>query len=170
MDTLLITLRPVIAAEAAAEAYGTPADPEDVEQALCLRLLERAGDPPADPAAWVRAGARAEVRAARRRRRAEVPYRDDTHAAAGRTPDDPVRGLLAAEAHRAVRALPPPYRALAEALLSPEDLTYPEIARRLRVPQGSLGPRRSRCAARLRRLLAGWADDTAVAAWAHDAR
>jgi DNA-directed RNA polymerase specialized sigma24 family protein len=40
-----------------------------------------------------------------------------------------------------------------EALLSPNDLTYREIAGELGISQGSLGPERSRCLGCLRRLL-----------------
>jgi DNA-directed RNA polymerase specialized sigma24 family protein len=42
---------------------------------------------------------------------------------------------------------------LLDALLSPQDLTYREIARELGISQGSLGPERSRCLGCLRRLL-----------------
>ncbi|MYS54803.1 sigma-70 family RNA polymerase sigma factor, partial [Streptomyces sp. SID6013] len=53
----------------------------------------------------------------------------------------------------AVRRLPGRCPRLMEALLSPKDLTYREIAGELGISQGSLGPERSRCLGCLRRLL-----------------
>ncbi|MDG4862648.1 hypothetical protein P8605_31380, partial [Streptomyces sp. T-3] len=65
---------------------------------------------------------------------------------------------LRAERRRAVRAavrrLPGRCPRLMAALLSPEDLTYREIAGELGISQGSLGPERSRCLGCLRRMLA----------------
>ncbi|RBL85415.1 sigma-70 family RNA polymerase sigma factor, partial [Streptomyces cavourensis] len=43
---------------------------------------------------------------------------------------------------------------LLEAMLSPADPTYREIAGELGISQGSLGPIRSRCLGCLRRMLA----------------
>ncbi len=80
-EELLATLGPLLVAEAAAEAAGAGLDPADLEQAVWVRLLERAGTgtSPARPAGWVpwlRAAVRAEARGARRRARWEVPYDD----------------------------------------------------------------------------------------------
>ncbi|WP_374200969.1 RNA polymerase sigma factor, partial [Streptomyces bambusae] len=54
----------------------------------------------------------------------------------------------------AVARLPGRCPELMGALLSPEDLTYREIAGELGISQGSLGPIRSRCLGCLRRMLA----------------
>ncbi|MEU6808751.1 sigma-70 family RNA polymerase sigma factor [Streptomyces sp. NPDC046831] len=154
---LLISLRPLLAAEATAEAHATASEPGDLEQAVWLRLLERlaADDLPHDPHGWLRRAVRSEARRARRTARRERPY--------GAEPaDDGERGpeplALAAARGRALRAavrrLPGRCPRLLEALLSPSDLTYREIAGELGISQGSLGPERSRCLGCLRRLLA----------------
>ncbi len=48
---LIALLRSLLAAEAAAEAFGSGAEPDDLEQAVWLRLLERLrrDGPPPDP-------------------------------------------------------------------------------------------------------------------------
>ncbi|MFD8521986.1 sigma-70 family RNA polymerase sigma factor [Streptomyces capillispiralis] len=153
---LVDSLRPLLLAEAAAEAPGAGADPGDLEQAVWLRLLERldGGGPPSDPPGWLRRAVRAEARRSRRAARRESgpagePADDGRH--------DPERLALAA-AHRralrdAVRRLPGRCPELMAALLSPRDPTYREIAGELGISQGSLGPERSRCLGCLRRLL-----------------
>ncbi|MFH9075756.1 RNA polymerase sigma factor [Streptomyces alboflavus] len=153
---LVTALRPLLAAEASAEAHGCAADPGDIEQAVWLRLLEHldAGGPPADPAAWLRAAVRDEAHRTRSAARRERPYAGE--------PADPRGGpeqrLLTADRHRtlyaAVRKLPGRCPRLMAALLSPKDLTYREIAGELGMSQGSLGPERSRCLGCLRRMLA----------------
>jgi RNA polymerase sigma factor (sigma-70 family) len=56
---------------------------------------------------------------------------------------------------QAVDRLEPRDRQLVELLfLQDEPLPYDEIARRLRMPEGSIGPTRARCLQKLRRLLA----------------
>ncbi|MES4890566.1 sigma-70 family RNA polymerase sigma factor [Streptomyces sp. NPDC096012] len=155
-DDLVDTLRPLLTAEAFAEAYSSGSEPGDLEQAVWLRLLERleAGGPPPDPQGWLRKAVRAEARRIRRTTRLERPY--------GAEPADDIRPgpeQLAVTAARyralrdAVRRLPGRCPRLLEALLSPKDLTYREIAGELGISQGSLGPERSRCLGCLRRLL-----------------
>ncbi|MGW2746405.1 RNA polymerase sigma factor [Streptomyces sp. NPDC001450] len=153
---LLVTLRPLLAAEASAEAYASGGEPGDLEQAVWLRLLERleTTGPPPDPQGWLRKAVRAEARRSRRTTRLERPYgiepADDTR-------PDPEQLALAAARYRAlrdaVRRLPGRCPRLIEALLSPKDPTYREIAGELGISQGSLGPERSRCLGCLRRLL-----------------
>ncbi|WP_030243807.1 MULTISPECIES: RNA polymerase sigma factor [unclassified Streptomyces] len=153
---LVTDLRPLLNAEACAEAPAAGAEPGDLEQAVWLRLLERldAEDPPSDPQEWLRRAIRSEARRTRRTSRLEQPY-------AVEPVDDDRRGpeqlALAAARGRAlreaVRRLPGRCPRLMEALLSPEDLTYQEIAGELGISQGSLGPERSRCLGCLRRLL-----------------
>ncbi|MGW3290097.1 RNA polymerase sigma factor [Streptomyces sp. NPDC001002] len=154
---LVATLRPLLAAEASAEAYASGTEPGDLEQAVWLRLLERldSDGPPRDPQGWLRRAVRSEVRRTRRTHRIERPYETEPADEAAR---DPEHLALASARHRAlrdaVRRLPGRCPRLLEALLSPKDLTYREIAGELGISQGSLGPERSRCLGCLRRLLA----------------
>ncbi|MET9775103.1 sigma-70 family RNA polymerase sigma factor [Streptomyces sp. NPDC006367] len=153
---LVTTLRPLLTAEVSAEAYASGADPGDLEQAVWLRLLERleAEGPPRDPHRWLRRAVRTEARRTRRTSRAERPYATEPADAAERGPE---QLALTAARHRAlrdaVRRLPGRCPRLIEALLSPRDLTYREIAGELGISQGSLGPERSRCLGCLRRLM-----------------
>jgi RNA polymerase sigma factor (sigma-70 family) len=153
---LVTNLRPLLTAEASAEAYASGVDPGDLEQAVWLRLLERleADGPPHDPHRWLRRAVRAEARRTRRTSRAERPYAAEPADAAEHGPE---QLALTAARHRAlrdaVRRLPGRCPRLIEALLSPRDLTYREIAGELGISQGSLGPERSRCLGCLRRLM-----------------
>ncbi|RFU88576.1 sigma-70 family RNA polymerase sigma factor [Streptomyces triticagri] len=156
----LASLHPLLRAEAAAEAAAAGIDPGDLEQTVWLRLFERAGagDPVTDAPRWMRAAVRAEARIARRRARREVPYADEGQPAGPAGGHGPERLALAAEQGRVIRAavrrLPGRCPRLLGALLSPQDLTYREIAGQLGMSQGSLGPERSRCLGCLRRMLA----------------
>jgi RNA polymerase sigma factor (sigma-70 family) len=153
---LFTALRPLLTAEASAEAHAAGAEPGDLEQAVWLRLLERldAQNPPHDPQRWLRSAVRSEARRTRRTTRLERPY--DTEPADDGD-HDPEHLALAAARRRAlrdaVRRLPGRCPRLMEALLSPHDLTYREIAGELGISQGSLGPERSKCLGCLRRLL-----------------
>ncbi|MDO0931646.1 sigma-70 family RNA polymerase sigma factor [Streptomyces sp. DG2A-72] len=153
---LVTALRPLLTAEASAEAHASGTEPGDLEQAVWLRLLEHldAEGPPSDPQRWLREAVRSEVRRARRTNRHERPY--DTEPA-DTSDHGPEHLALTAARHRAlhdaVRRLPGRCPRLLEALLSPKDLTYREIAGELGISQGSLGPERSRCLGCLRRLL-----------------
>ncbi|MCX5244683.1 sigma-70 family RNA polymerase sigma factor [Streptomyces sp. NBC_00201] len=153
---LVAALRPLLAAEASAEAQASGAEPGDLEQAVWLRLLERLAvdGPPLDPHRWLRSAVRSEARRSRRTSRIERPYDIEP---VGDVDSDPEHLALAAARRRAlrdaVRRLPGRCPRLLEALLSPEDLTYREIAGELGISQGSLGPERSRCLGCLRRLL-----------------
>ncbi|MGW6909630.1 sigma-70 family RNA polymerase sigma factor [Streptomyces sp. NPDC054940] len=155
-DDLVAALRPLLTAEASAEAPACGAEPGDLEQAVWLRLLERldSDGPPPDPPGWLRRAVRSEARRSRRTTRLERPYE---HEPADEGADDPEHLALTAARHRAlreaVRRLPGRCPRLMEALLSPKDLTYREIAGELGISQGSLGPERSRCLGCLRRLL-----------------
>ncbi|RSS82751.1 RNA polymerase sigma factor [Streptomyces sp. WAC06614] len=151
---LLKELGPLLAAEAAAEAPGAGVDPADLEQAVWVRLLERGpAPPPRERARWLRRAVRAEARPARRRARREVPYGGQAPVAAA--PDEELMGREQRRTLRsAVARLPGRCPELMSALLSPQDLTYREIAGELGISQGSLGPIRSRCLGCLRRMLA----------------
>ncbi|MFG2575347.1 RNA polymerase sigma factor [Streptomyces sp. NPDC048481] len=153
---LLTALRPLLNAEASAEAHAAGAEPADLEQAVWLRLLEHLATdgPPRDPQNWLRRAVRAEARRTRRTVRREQPYAADPAEDAERGPE---QLALTAARHRALREavhrLPGRCSRLLQALLSPDDLTYREIAGKLGISQGSLGPERSRCLGCLRRLL-----------------
>ncbi|WP_394435458.1 sigma-70 family RNA polymerase sigma factor [Streptomyces sp. SGAir0957] len=156
-DKVIEALRPLLAAEARAELPGT-AEHRDLEQAVWLRLLEHlaAQGPPPDPAAWLTAAVRAEARLQRRADLRELPYAEEP--ATERERSDPERRALDRERARAlyaaIRRLPGRCPRLMNAFLSPEDLTYREIAGELGISQGSLGPERARCLGCLRRILA----------------
>ncbi|MBL1096492.1 sigma-70 family RNA polymerase sigma factor [Streptomyces coffeae] len=157
---LVEELRPLLAAEAAAEAYAAGVEPAELEQAVWLRLLERTQNtgPPPEPARWLRGAVRAEVRGARRRARREVSYDPvDDGPPEGPEPRPAEQAVLTAETRRvlraAVRRLPGRCPRLLGAMLSRSDPTYREIAGALEMSQGSLGPVRSRCLGCLRRML-----------------
>ncbi|MET9376908.1 sigma-70 family RNA polymerase sigma factor [Streptomyces sp. NPDC003035] len=154
--TLLSTLAPLLAAESQAEAAAAGVEPDDLEQAVWLKLLERLqdDDPPEQPADWLRRAVRGEARRARRTALRERPYRGEE----ATEPHTPERSALSAERRRTVRAAvrrtPGHCPRLLTAMLDPADPTYREIAGELGISQGSLGPMRSRCLGCLRRMLA----------------
>lgn len=153
---MVTALRPLLAAEASAEAYASGAEQSDLEQAVWLRLLERldSDGPPVDPQGWLRRAVRSEARRSRRTARLELPYGSEPADDTGNGPEQ--QALTAARRralYAAVRRLPGRCPSLLAALLSPKDLTYREIAGELGISQGSLGPERSRCLGCLRRLL-----------------
>ncbi|WP_327685170.1 sigma-70 family RNA polymerase sigma factor [Streptomyces sp. NBC_00467] len=149
-------LRPLVSAEATAEALGAAMDAGDLEQAVWVRLFEQldGGGPPPDAARWVRSAVRAEARRARRTAARERPYGTEPSADPAGGPE---REALRAERRRTLRAAvartPGNCPRLLTAMLSPEDPTYREIAGELGISQGSLGPMRSRCLGCLRRML-----------------
>ncbi|MFE9397710.1 sigma-70 family RNA polymerase sigma factor [Streptomyces flavidovirens] len=156
-SALFSSLRPLLAAEAVAEAAGGGVEPGDLEQAVWLRLLELldGSGPPPDPAGWLLHAVRTEASLARRATRRELPY--PSPPAATTDTACPERAALSAERRRVLRAavgrLPGRCRRLLDAMLSPADPTYREIAGELGMSQGSLGPMRSRCLGCLRRML-----------------
>jgi DNA-directed RNA polymerase specialized sigma24 family protein len=154
-------LRPLLAAEAAAESPADGGiDPADVEQAVWLRLLELAA-PPAEPVAWLRRAVRAEVRTASGALRGVHPYAalgyhfGSGPAARGATgvEDEVLDGERSRAVRAAVGLLPGRCPQVVSALMSRSDPTYREISRELGISQGSLGPLRSRCLGCLRTLL-----------------
>ncbi|MEU4097970.1 sigma-70 family RNA polymerase sigma factor [Streptomyces sp. NPDC026673] len=151
----LAAIRPLLAAEAAAESVPAGVEAADLEQSVWLRLLELP-EPPADPARWLRRAVRAEARLAVRRARRETPYVPGRHPAAAALPSTEQQ-VLAAEQRRALLAaahrLPGRCPELVSALISRSDPTYREISRELGISQGSLGPLRSRCLSCLRTIL-----------------
>ncbi|MFI6487244.1 RNA polymerase sigma factor [Streptomyces sp. NPDC050564] len=153
---MVATLRPLLVAEASAEAHASGAEQSDLEQAVWLRLLERldSDGPPVDPHGWLRRAVRSEARRSRRTARIEQPYAAEPADEGGLGPEQAAMTADRRRAlHAAVRRLPGRCPSLMAALLSPQDLTYREIAGELGISQGSLGPERSRCLGCLRRLL-----------------
>ncbi|GAA0382770.1 sigma-70 family RNA polymerase sigma factor [Streptomyces blastmyceticus] len=157
-NDLLTALRPLLAAECAAEAPAAGIEAADLEQSVWVRLLS---DRRAARGRWsvsalrLRAAVRAEARVARRRARREVPFDPTADEPPGESCVE--QAVLAAEESRALRAtvrrLPGRCPGLLGALLSRNDPTYREIAGELGISQGSLGPVRSRCLGCLRRML-----------------
>lgn len=136
-------------------------DAAEVYQAVCLALFR--GLPRLRAAAgltrWVLVTTRRQSRDLARKRRREAPASDEDLLA--RVPD---RGPSAAALYEelsdrvalraAVEKLPPRCRELITALyLDPEPLAYKDIARKFGIPEGTIGPTRMRCLARLKRLV-----------------
>jgi RNA polymerase sigma factor (sigma-70 family) len=136
-------------------------DAAEVYQNVCLALFR--GLPRLREAAgltrWVLVTTRRQARDLARKRRREAPSGDET--LMSRVPD---RGPSAAQLleelsdglalRAAVDRLPPRCRDLLTALyLAPEPLAYKEIARKFGIPEGTIGPTRMRCLARLKRLV-----------------
>ncbi|MFG2051981.1 RNA polymerase sigma factor [Micromonospora sp. NPDC048935] len=141
------------------------ADAADVNQTVWLRLVEQLGrvrEPEALPG-WLATTARRECyRLSRLSRRAQPvdPYDQSLEtyhgfsgelAAMAPAPDDE---LLRAERRQALRAgfvqLPSRCQALLALLTADPPVSYREVAERLGVPVGSIGPTQARCLRRLR--------------------
>ena len=138
-------------------------DAQDVSQTLWLRLLEHLGDV-RDPMAlpgWISVTTKNEtLRLLKARSRSvEVdPLTDpllDRGAGRGATPDE---DLLRSERRQMIRdglaELSPKQRALLLMLAADPPLGYQEIARRLHIPVGSIGPTRARYLSSLRATAA----------------
>jgi RNA polymerase sigma factor (sigma-70 family) len=146
-----------------ARGYGLgQSDAADVSQTTWLRLVEHLGKirQPENLAAWLATTARRESARVQQRARREVPSdttTDDDAANPAEDGGDPAATLLAAEEHGRLRAafarLNERCQLLLRALsVSPDD-SYAEVAAALDMPVGSIGPTRSRCLDKLKRLL-----------------
>ncbi|MEU1756165.1 sigma-70 family RNA polymerase sigma factor [Micromonospora matsumotoense] len=141
------------------------ADAADVNQTVWLRLVEQLGrvrQPEALPG-WLATTARRECyRLSRLSRRAQPvdPYDDAlgtyhgfSRELAGMAPA-PDDELLRAERRQALREgfvqLPPRCQALLALLTADPPMSYREVAERLDIPVGSIGPTQARCLRRLR--------------------
>jgi RNA polymerase sigma factor (sigma-70 family) len=153
--------------------YGlSEADAGDVFQAVCETLVEKL-DSIRDPkrlAAWLITTTTRESWAAARSRRREItqggaPLADDDDLVEAQpTGESPTEDeLLAIERRAIVQAavsqLPEACRHLVQALFSDDQHrpSYQELADSLGIPLNSLGPTRSRCLDRLRRVLEAYA-------------
>ena len=143
------------------------AEAADVFQTAFARLVEHLGriDDPSRVRAWLVTTARRETLRLLERARRHVPAHGD-----GEADKDPLAALadpaplpdaLLAELQqhdrlrRAVERLDARSRAFVELLFLHEPpLAYSEIAARLGIAEGSIGPTRARCLDKLRRLLA----------------
>jgi len=133
-------------------------DPEELEQQVWLRAA--AERRVSLPAARLRALTVQEFRRALAEVGELARSRESAARLAARTrqPDDsPERRTLtaerAAELRAAVSRLPARCPALVAALLESPPPAYRELAERLALPRGSIGPTRARCLACLRRML-----------------
>jgi RNA polymerase sigma factor (sigma-70 family) len=137
-----------------ARRYRLPAsDADDVVQATWLTLLDHIGDlrDPARLPGWLATTARRKcihkLRGPQRERligEIDVPGQEDS----------PEQILISAERRetltRAVATLPERQRVLVNLLLQEPALAYTQIAARLQMPVGSIGPTWGRCATKLR--------------------
>ncbi|GAA2102735.1 hypothetical protein GCM10009801_77000 [Streptomyces albiaxialis] len=155
-------LAALLDAECEAEAAACPGtEAEDLRQGVWLRWLRRVREegPPPAPAAWLGAAVRAEAEAGPSPLPPRVPLQRRVTAADGLADaaSEAEAAVLVAERRRALAAavagLPGRCPRVLRAMLARADLTYPEMSRELGISQGSLGPLRSRCLARLRRML-----------------
>ena len=147
--------------------YGfSDADAADVFQSVCVILLEKLGSvrAPRGLAAWIITTTSRQCHAVARRQRRdrERSVGEGPFVAQHSVPDPdllPEDELLALERQRqvqaAIRHLAPNCRRLVEALFSDtaEQATYQQLAEGLGMPMNSLGPTRTRCLDKLRRLL-----------------
>lgn len=143
-----------------------PEDSADVFQRVCITLYQRLGAvrDPNRLGGWLLTTATREAIRASRRKRRDVPIdtapEDDAQAPldppdARPLPDDVFAELEIAQLLRSALAeLSERCRLiLSEFLREDESPNYRDIARRIGVPVGSLGPTRARCLARLREVL-----------------
>lgn len=142
--------------------YGlTEEDAAEVFQTVCLALFR--GLPRLRLAAgltrWVLVTTRRTARDLALRRRREIPDVDGIHAAA-RLDEGPLPDALLQEMEErvavvaALQEVTGRCRQLIEWLyLDPDTPSYREIARRLEIPEGTVGPTRARCLDRLRQIL-----------------
>jgi RNA polymerase sigma factor (sigma-70 family) len=131
------------------------ADGDDVAQATwaaAFTHLDRLRDPEAI-GGWLAVTARREALRVIERRNRELAV-DEPRGPTTADPSTPETALLAAEEHEVVHAavgrLPERQRRIVRALLRHADVSYVELAGRLRIPTGSIGPTRQRALARLR--------------------
>jgi len=146
----------------------TPHQAEDVAQTVWLNLLEnldKLRDPHALPG-WIATTARHECIRVTNANRRTVPVDPQAGRLDGATETDLDERMLLVERERALRdglaELPEHQREVLLMLAVDPPLSYAEIAERLGVPIGSIGPTRGRGLARLRQTAA---IKNYVAAW-----
>lgn len=145
-------LRPAFAPLAAALARRHRLDPQDLEQEVWLQVLERAaaGGLPSDPVSWLRA---LTLRLALRECREVTRTAPERPGSVPSAEDEALAAEQRLAVRRAVARLPGRCPELLTALAEHSDLTYQQLADRLGMPRGSIGPTRSRCLTCLRALM-----------------
>ena len=148
----------------------SPADADDVNQTVWLRLVEhldRLREPRALPG-WLATTARNEGLRQIRRRSRDLPVDPGGGTFETAESSDPgealVEDLKSHALREAMLELPEARRELLLLLLADPPLSYDEISARLGIPRGSIGPTRARALEQLRssRALRGWADEAPV--------
>jgi RNA polymerase sigma factor (sigma-70 family) len=140
------------------------ADAADIFQSVCVTLVEKLGTirAPRGLAAWIiTTTSRQCIAFARQKSREQARSVGDGSFGTNTEPTDPdllpEDELLALERQHVVRTaihqLPDNCRKLIEALFSESHSSYEQAARTLSITPNSLGPTRTRCLEKLRRLL-----------------
>lgn len=131
-------------------------DTADVVQTVWLRLvdnLHRLREPDR-VGAWLAATARHESIRVSRQRQRSVPTDDPAVLDRSGQDDDPAGGMLRRERDAALRELvadlPDRGQGILELLIADPAASYAEVATRLGIPLGSIGPTRQRCLRTLR--------------------
>jgi RNA polymerase sigma factor (sigma-70 family) len=141
-----------------ARSYGLNRDEaEDAVQETWIRLMRGIAGvrEPRALIGWLTTTVRRESLRILIRRRREQPTDEDLQADAASAPHSDLDSRLhaadqRAELTRALERLSPRHRMLMRALFSDAEDSYEEIAERIGMPVGSIGPIRGRCLARLR--------------------
>jgi RNA polymerase sigma factor (sigma-70 family) len=145
----------------------SPADADDVNQTVWLRLVEHLDglrEPRALPG-WLATTARHEGLRLIKRRGRDLPVDPGGMTFDVAEDSDPgetlVQDLQSHALREAMLELPESRRELLLLLLADPPLSYDEISARLGIPRGSIGPTRARALEQLResRALRGWASD-----------
>jgi RNA polymerase sigma factor (sigma-70 family) len=139
------------------------ADLGDVQQAVWARLIQHIGrlHQPDAVAGWLAVVTRRECLRLAGKQPALTEVDETTPDP--RSDEEPLTTFLRAErraaVRRAVATLPPRRRRLIETMLDHPELDYDQLATRLAMPRGSIGPTRQRCLddLRERRELVDWA-------------
>jgi RNA polymerase sigma factor (sigma-70 family) len=148
----------------------SPADADDVNQTVWLRLVEHLDglrEPRALPG-WLATTARHEGLRVIKRRGRDLPVDPSGTALETAEEFDPgealVEDLRSHALREAMMELPEKRRELLLLLLAEPPLSYDEISARLGIPRGSIGPTRARALEQLResRALRSWSDDAPV--------
>lgn len=142
-----------------------PADAEDCSQQVWIKLYRRRSsikDPIALPAWLIRTSHRHAL--TMRRQQSQRAKVDELHElSAGRLPDELVTSIEeSALLQIAISQLDGRCRVLIQKLyLDPNEQSYLQLARELKIKPNSLGPLRSRCLNKLRKILEnlGWRTD-----------
>jgi RNA polymerase sigma factor (sigma-70 family) len=138
------------------------ADLSDVQQAVWARLIQHIGrlNQPDAVAGWLAVVTKRECLRLAGKRPPTLPV--DDVAPVADSDEGPLATVLHAERRAAVRqavaALPIRRRRLLETMLDHPDMGYDQLATRLAMPRGSIGPTRQRCLddLRQRRELVDW--------------